>query len=138
MGYDGEKVTSYEGINGTGGIQTFGGYCVCNSTYCGTAWNWSIYGKRYCYGGFGYGGITPAGGATSVAGAGGSGYYGGGSSFHASAAGGGESSFISGYDGCDAKSEQTTEDNITHTGQSIHYSGLFFSDTIMMEMCLLK
>lgn len=35
-------------------------------------------------------------------------------------------SFISGYDGCDAITENSTADNIVHTGQSIHYSGYKF------------
>ena len=69
-------------------------------------------------------------------GGGGSGYYGGGgggviSSGVSSGAGG--SSFISGHEGCDAISEQSTEDNIIHIGQSIHYSGLYFTDTVVID-----
>lgn len=60
---------------------------------------------------------------------GGSGYYGGGSTSHGGAGGG--SSFISGYDGCDAIAENSTEDNIIHTGQSIHYSGYKFKNAVM-------
>lgn len=62
---------------------------------------------------------------------GGSGYYGGGSVGHGGAGGG--SSFISGHNGCDAIKEESTEDNIIHTGQSIHYSGLYFTDTLMID-----
>lgn len=57
-------------------------------------------------------------------GGGGSGYYGGALGF--GHGGGGGSSFISGYDGCDAITENSTADNIVHTGQSIHYSGYKF------------
>ena len=68
-----------------------------------------------------------------TAGAGG-GYYGGytdltGSDYGSSAGG---SSFISGYDGCDAISEESTSDNIIHTGQSIHYSGMKFTKAEMV------
>ena len=43
------------------------------------------------------------------------------------------SSFISGHNGCDAIKEESTENNIIHTGQSIHYSGLYFTDTVMID-----
>ena len=62
---------------------------------------------------------------------GGGGYYGGEGGYAANAGGG--SSFISGHDGCDAISEESTEDNIIHTGQSVHYSGMHFTDTIMID-----
>lgn len=62
-------------------------------------------------------------------GGGGSGYYGGALGF--GHGGGGGSSFISGYAGCDAISEESTADNIIHTGQSIHYSGYKFSNAVM-------
>ncbi len=68
-------------------------------------------------------------------GGGGSGYYGG---FHGKAndyyaTGGGGSSFISGHDGCDAISAASMSSNIIHTGQSIHYSGLYFTNTVMID-----
>ena len=44
-----------------------------------------------------------------------------------------ESSFISGHNGCDAISETSVESNIIHTGQSVHYSGYKFVDTIMID-----
>lgn len=62
---------------------------------------------------------------------GGSGYYGGGSNGHGGAGGG--SSFVSGYDGCDAIAENSTAANIVHTGQSIHYSGLKFENANMID-----
>ena len=63
------------------------------------------------------------------------GYYGGAGGSHLSgscaAGGGGGSSFISGHNGCDAISGESTETNIVHTGQSVHYSGYKFSNTVM-------
>lgn len=46
---------------------------------------------------------------------------------------GGGSSFISGHEGCDTIKEESTENNIIHTGQSIHYSGLYFTNTLMID-----
>ena len=43
------------------------------------------------------------------------------------------SSFISGHNGCDAIKEESTENNIIHTGQSVHYSGMYFTDTVMID-----
>lgn len=67
---------------------------------------------------------------------GGSGYYGGGHGVHSGftwpGAGGG-SSFISGHNGCNAINELSTDSNIIHTSQSIHYSGYKFTDTIMID-----
>ncbi len=40
---------------------------------------------------------------------------------------GGGSSFVSGCEGCNAIAENSTEDNIVHTDQSIHYSNKSFS-----------
>lgn len=57
----------------------------------------------------------------------GGGYYGGGGTkWHSQ--GGGGSSFISGHNGCDAITAEGT-----HTGQSIHYSNLYFTNTIMID-----
>ena len=46
---------------------------------------------------------------------------------------GGGSSFISGYSGCDAIAESSTENNIIHTGQPNHYSGKIFTDSVMID-----
>ena len=62
---------------------------------------------------------------------GGGGYYVGSNGDAANSGGG--SSFISGHNGCDAIKEESTENNIIHTGQSIHYSGLYFTDTVMID-----
>lgn len=60
----------------------------------------------------------------------GGGYYGGkcGTSYLSSAGG---SSFISGYTGCNAISNASTESNIIHTGQPNHYSGKVFTNIEM-------
>ena len=67
---------------------------------------------------------------------GGGGYYSGGNGYRGDSitgTGAGGSSFVSGHDGCDAIKEKSTENNIIHTGQSIHYSGLYFTNTIMID-----
>ena len=46
--------------------------------------------------------------------------------------GGGGSSFISGHEGCDAITETSTADAITHTGEPNHYSGKVFTNTQMI------
>ena len=76
-------------------------------------------------------------GTTSGGVSGGGGYYGGGGGYGVvnidHGAGGGGSSFISGHNGCDAISESSTETNIIHTGESFHYSGLKFKNTVMID-----
>ena len=69
--------------------------------------------------------------ATIVQTGGGGGYYAGASGQHVGGSGG--SSFISGYSGCNAISETSTENAIVHTGQPNHYSGLVFTDTQMID-----
>lgn len=105
---------------GSGGTQTAGGLNKESTTYK----------EQATPGGFGYGGN---GGSYSSGG--GSGYYGGGGGMRAKTdgGGGGGSSFISGHEGCDAIDEQSTEQNIIHTGQSIHYSGYYFTNTLMID-----
>ena len=73
---------------------------------------------------------------TTFGSGGGGGYYGGGGGASQSSVvgtGGGGSSFISGHNGCDAISASSTSSNIIHTGQSIHYSGLYFTNTVMID-----
>ena len=70
-------------------------------------------------------------------GGGGNGYYSGYSSENREYAGyitggGGGSSFISGYPGCNAIAESSTESNIIHTGQPNHYSGKVFTNPVMI------
>ena len=47
--------------------------------------------------------------------------------------GAGGSSFISGYNGCDAISESSTSSNIVHTNQPNHYSGKVFTSGVMID-----
>ncbi|EAY18102.1 hypothetical protein TVAG_306230 [Trichomonas vaginalis G3] len=63
----------------------------------------------------------------------GNGYYAGCSVNYLGASTGG-SSFISGHPGCDAISNDSSSfDNITHTGQPVHYSNLSFFGTEMID-----
>ena len=103
----------------TGGTQISGGLYGCQtfSPYaCGVSGRFGIGGS---------GAFLPDTGPN-----GGGGYYGGGGIAYAGSASGG-SSFVSGYEGCDAIAENSTEDNIIHTGKSIHYSGLYFYDIVI-------
>ena len=103
---------------GKGATQTKGGSGFVSGSFGkGGSYNISYEGKRPDYG----------------AGAG-SGYYGGGTGSVIGGCGaGGGSSFISGYEGCDAINESSTEDNIIHTHQSIHYSRIAFTNSIMKD-----
>lgn len=83
-------------------------------------------------GGFGFGG-SYADDLGSNAGAGGSGYYGGSGGYNYRAGGGGGSSFVSGHNGCDAIIIDSTKANIMHSGQSVHYSGYKFYNTIIVD-----
>ena len=107
------------GLEATGSIWKYSRTEVANHTYNAT----QITGYKF---GIGQDCITK--GNAGGAGAGG-GYYGGYSSTDSPAGGaGGGSGYISGYDGCNAISETSTENNIIHTNQSIHYSGKKFLD----------
>jgi len=118
------------GYSGEGGLQTRGGKCGTNAEE-----NSNL---TYGDGGFGRGGYgTKKVGDiyTQRASGGGGGYYGGGHGVHPSnswTGGGGGSSFISGYPGCDAIAESSTENNIVHTGQPNHYSGKAFTNSVMI------
>ena len=124
VGYSGKSGTSGTAMirEAQGGSQTAGGLFGYGNEYADL-------GKS---GSFGTAGAVH----DSITGDGGSGYYGGGSSGRAwcnGGSGGGGSSFISGHDGCDAISKESTETNIIHTGKSLHYSGYKFTDTIMID-----
>ena len=102
---------------GTGGSQTSGGIVTT---------------EGLCGGFFGKGGAGRGANSGNDGGAGGgSGYYGGSGGITDSGSGG--SSFISGYPGCNAIAESSTEDNIIHTGQANHYSGYIFSNPVMID-----
>ena len=86
------------------------------------------------FGSGGYG-INARGAYKYSSSGGGGGYYGGGHGNHSGGTwtgGGGGSSFISGYEGCIAISEDSTENNIIHKDNSIHYSGKVFTDAEML------
>ena len=105
-----------DSYSGRGATQTSGGIANSNGGTVGS---------------FGQGGNGTTYYDGHLGGSGGGGYYGGsGARWHAG--GGSGSSFISGYEGCNAISEESTADNIIHTGQSIHYSGLSFTDSEMI------
>ena len=112
----GDATTSY--ATGLGGTQTEGGLGAASGSF----------GK-----GGSYINTYPNGTLGDLTSGGGSGYYGGGTGALPTGCGaGGGSSFISGHEGCNAINESSTEDNIIHSGQSIHYSGIFFTDTSMI------
>lgn len=87
-------------------------------------------GYKFGIGQNGYG----TGNSNGVAGSG-AGYYGGTTSDYADniEAGAGGSSFVSGYEGCNAIAEESTENNIIHTGQNVHYSGKKFTNIKMLN-----
>ena len=112
--------------------------------YNATSSNGAGYGASQTKGGFGYvSGSFGKGGSYVISyedkrpdfgAGGGGGYYGGGTGlYQGCCGGGGGSSFISGYEGCDAINESSTEFNIVHTHQSIHYSGIAFNNAIMKD-----
>ena len=133
-----DNSTRYAPSNGGGLFSDNGGY-YGSADYMATGATQVSPGTAN--GKFGVGGYAIYGGdscSVNDGGGGGGGYYGGGGSKTASnvsqaSTGAGGSSYISGHNGCDAIKEESTEDNIIHTGQSIHYSGLYFKDTIMID-----
>ena len=128
------KAPNYSGYGGSGGA-LFGGDALQANTYCyqyGTGGTQISGGQGpncengtsssyYLNGQFGIGNNN---GDTS----GGGGYYGGGGGHHGAAAGG--SSYISGYAGVNSVEESAT---ITHTNQTLHYSGKYFIGGKMLE-----
>ena len=137
IGYDadadydntGQSPLSAKGYSGHGATQTSGGLGGTADLHPGIYSNFDevMLTKD---GKFGKGGFAAASSG------GGSGYYGGGHGLHPGSTwsgGGGGSSFISGYSGCDAIAESSTENNIIHTGQPNHYSGKVFTDSVMID-----
>ena len=114
----------YTDVINQGGKQTEGGYTIY------------INDATQAHRGMGGFGTTSRYRVDSGSGAG-SGYYSGGSAYHCAGSGGG-SSFVSGYTSssgdCDAISYQSTgQDNIIHTGQPKHYSGMVFTSPTMIS-----
>ena len=122
-GADGGGLIGYNGpsgwnvsYSGTGGTQNTQGYSVATR-------------NDKVSSGFGYGGN--AGTTTFSSGSGGgSGYYGG-AGGDAISSGGGGSSYISGHEGCNSILEESSVNNIIHTGDAYHYSGKYFIDSAM-------
>ena len=108
--------SSYYGIGGSGGA-LFG--------YAG--WGAQTYPTQNSGFAFGRGAEGPTTASVGYGGGGG-GYYGG----ESYASGNGGSSFVSGCDGCLAIDQASTETNIIHKSDGIHYSGMVF-DKIAMK-----
>ena len=145
--YSNSRIPS-DSSNG-GGLTGYGGYSsnTADSNKYGFIWssggtqiaggiisNYSL-SKVATNGSFGIGGKSNSNENAWAGGGGGSGYYGGsGGTFvtehwkgYASNGAGG-SSYISGHNGCNA-----IDENGIHTGQSVHYSGLKFTKTQMID-----
>lgn len=114
------KASGYGELNSTiGASQISGGYNDAST---------SLFGL------FGIGGYGKYSGEWIYISGGGGGYYGGGAGLAAKAiisSASGGSSYISGYEGCNSIAESSTEENIIHTGNIIHYSGKYFLYTEM-------
>ena len=137
-GYDPATGGAGGGLDGYPGASGTMGTKMIREAQGGTQKSGGLYGYGNEYptigssGQFGIAGTSSAG----ITGLGGNGYYGGGGSGRAycnGGSGGGGSSFISGHEGCDAVAKGSTDDNITHSGQSVHYSGYSFSNTVMID-----
>ena len=127
------------GLGGQGGFESHGSYnsytlaTGATQTSGGTGGSGGNYLLEGTDGVFGIGGDYDS---IDHGSGGGGGYYGGGGGGHNGGivgSGAGGSSFISGYIGCDAITESSTENNIIHTGQSNHYSGKVFTNPIMID-----
>jgi hypothetical protein len=133
------------GISGYNGIPAYSGYAA-TQTYGGGGYpNGSMSGSA---GGFGYGGNGGLESCCAYGGAGGSGYYGGGGGAGIAGtdgAGAGGSSYISGHTGCVAITSSSSTSPRTGTSGaacseggtdnlcSIHYSGKYFTNTVMID-----
>ena len=93
-------------------------------------------GYAFGYGKNGDGKVSKDGGDYGIGGGGG-GYYGGSTQLAGSSniacSGAGGSGFISGHTGCYAIKESSAQDSIEHTNSPNHYSGLIFTDTVMIS-----
>ena len=119
--------STYQQYLSSPGTQTSGG--AAPTKYSGAQSN----GEAGSFGKGGAGGASNASATTGSGSGGGSGYYGASGSSGLSngtwSASGG-SSYISGYAGVNSVKESTT---ITHTNQTIHYSGKYFVGGKMLE-----
>ena len=131
IGYDGGYYSNHTfvGQNGQPGTQTSGGEAATIHFNAGGVTT---------SGSFGVGGYTTSPSSQTGAGGGGGGYYGGSGASGTWAGGsgqggGGGSSFISGHNGCNAVLENSTSSNIKHSGNSEHYSGFIFDNTLIID-----
>ena len=129
FGYDGGG-----GYDGKGGRQTGGGTAVSNHYYCGKGGQTAgSFGKG------GNGGMNSdrsGEGLTGGGSGGGGGYYGGSGGAGICTGvtnGGGGSSYISGHEGCIAIDSTSTVNNIIPAENSLHYSGYFFTETVIID-----
>lgn len=131
QGMPGGSLSGFSGTNsGSDGIAATPGV----QTSCGKAGT-GCHSHGYKGIGFGIVEYQTRDGTISM-GSAGNGYYSGGVGNHGTGSvgvGATGSCFISGYSGCDAIKESSTENAIVHTGQPIHYSGLVFTDTKMID-----
>ena len=111
------------GLQGGAGTGTHNSVTTTGATQIGSG---TAYGNNY-KGTFGYARQSNSDG---WGGGGGGGYYGGNNGY--GKGGNGGSSFISGYSGCNAITEDSTSSNIVHTGQVNHYSNKIFANAIMI------
>ena len=131
QGMPGGSLSGFSGTNsGSDGIAATPGV----QTSCGKAGTGCL-SNGYKGIGFGIVDYQTSDDCTSM-GSAGNGYYSGGVGNHGEGSvgvGATGSCFISGYSGCDAIKESSTENAIVHTGQPNHYSGLVFTDTEMID-----
>ena len=131
QGMPGGSLSGFSGTNsGSDGIASTPGV----QTSCGKA---GTVCHSHGYKGIGFGIVEyQTRDGTISMGSAGNGYYSGGVGNHGTGTvgvGATGSCFISGYPGCDAITELSTENAIDHTGKSIHYSRLVFTDTQMID-----
>ena len=113
---------------GTSGIASCGGGLVSCTSTAGVAAATQTSGYKF---GIGQSQTCRQAQCTVGGGGAGGGYYGGLTKVADYVQASGGSGFISGYDGCDAITEDSSENQITHTGKPNHYSGLVFTDAVM-------
>lgn len=131
QGMPGGSLSGFSGTNsGSDGIAATPGV----QTSCGKAGTGCLSNG---YKGIGFGIVDYQTSEDNISmGSAGNGYYCGGVGNHGAGSvgvGATGSCFISGYSGCDAIKESSTENAIVHTGQPNHYSGLVFTDTEMID-----
>ena len=119
--------STYQSYLGNGGTQTSGGAAPTKFSSAQSNGTAGSFGKG------GAGGASSSSATSGSGSGGGSGYYGGSGASGLSIGtwpGGGGSSYISGYAGVNSVEENAT---ITHTNQTLHYSGKYFIGGKMLE-----